>query len=60
MPVTATEAVVEFKAPPRLLFSNAGNRPPEPNYLRFRLGADDGIMLHLQAKAPGDELTTGR
>jgi glucose-6-phosphate 1-dehydrogenase len=58
LPVTATEAVVEFKAPPRLLFSNAGNRPPEPNYARFRLGADDGIMLHLQAKAPGDELTT--
>ena len=58
LPVTATEAIVEFKAPPRLLFSNAGNRNPEPNYLRFRLGSDDGIMLHLQAKAPGDELAT--
>jgi glucose-6-phosphate 1-dehydrogenase len=58
LPVTATEAVVEFKAPPRLLFTNAGNRPPEPNYIRFRLGADDGIVLHLQAKAPGDELAT--
>jgi len=58
LPVTATEAIVEFKAPPRLLFSNAGNRHPEPNYLRFRLGSDDGIMLHLQAKAPGDELAT--
>jgi glucose-6-phosphate 1-dehydrogenase len=58
MPVTATEAIVEFKAPPRLLFSTAGSRAPESNYLRFRLGGDDGIMLHLQAKAPGDELTT--
>jgi glucose-6-phosphate 1-dehydrogenase len=58
LPVTATEAVVEFKAPPRLLFSNAGNQNPEPNYLRFRLGADDGIMLHMQAKLPGDELAT--
>jgi glucose-6-phosphate 1-dehydrogenase len=57
-PVTATEAIVEFKAPPRLLFSSAGARAPESNYLRFRLGGDDGIMLHLQAKAPGDELTT--
>ncbi len=56
--MTATEAIVEFKAPPRLLFSNAGNRHPEPNYLRFRLGSDDGIMLHLQAKSPGDELAT--
>ena len=58
MPVTATEAVIEFKAPPRLLFANAGNRIPEPNYIRFRLGSDDGIMLHLQAKAPGDALAT--
>jgi glucose-6-phosphate 1-dehydrogenase len=56
-PVTATEAVIEFKAPPRLLFSS-GNRAPEPNYMRFRLGSDDGILLHLQAKAPGDELAT--
>jgi glucose-6-phosphate 1-dehydrogenase len=58
MPVTATEAIVEFKAPPRLLFAHSGNRHPEPNFLRFRLGSDDGIMLHLQAKAPGDELAT--
>src|SRR5690606_23729185 len=36
----------------------ASARSPEPNYLRFRLGSDDGITLHLQAKAPGDELTT--
>jgi glucose-6-phosphate 1-dehydrogenase len=57
MPVTATEALVQFHAPPRLLFSS-GNRRPEPNELRFRLGNDDGIVLHLQAKAPGDELTT--
>jgi glucose-6-phosphate 1-dehydrogenase len=57
MPVTATEALVQFHAPPRLLFSS-GNRRPEPNELRFRLGNDDGIVLHLQAKAPGDELAT--
>jgi glucose-6-phosphate 1-dehydrogenase len=58
LPVTATEAVVEFKAPPRLLFTNAGNRPPESNYLRFRLGSDDATVLHLQAKAPGEDLAT--
>ncbi|MGH9187429.1 MAG: glucose-6-phosphate dehydrogenase, partial [Acidimicrobiales bacterium] len=57
LPVTATEAVVEFKAPPRLLFARAG-RAPHPNYLRFRLGRDDGVTLHLQAKAPGDDLIT--
>ena len=37
---------------------DAGNRPPESNYLRFRLGSDDGTVLHLQAKAPGEELAT--
>jgi glucose-6-phosphate 1-dehydrogenase len=58
MPVTATEAVVQFKAPPRMLFSRADDRSPAPNELRFRLGADDGILLHIQTKAPGDELTT--
>ena len=31
---------------------------PHPNHLRFRLGKDDGVMLHLQAKAPGDELSS--
>jgi glucose-6-phosphate 1-dehydrogenase len=58
LPLTSTEAVVEFSAPPRLLFSPPGSRPPHPNHLRFRLGADDGVMLHLQTKAPGDELAT--
>jgi glucose-6-phosphate 1-dehydrogenase len=56
LPVTATEAVVEFNAPPRLMFTPLGTRPPHPNHLRFRLGKDDGVMLHLQTKAPGDEL----
>ena len=56
LPVTATEAVVEFNAPPRLLFSPPGAPAPHPNHLRFRLGKDDGVMLHLQTKAPGDEL----
>ena len=58
LPVTATEAVVEFNAPPRLLFTPPGSRAPHPNHLRFRLGRDDGVMLHLQTKAPGDELAT--
>jgi glucose-6-phosphate 1-dehydrogenase len=56
LPVTATEAVVTFVAPPRLLFAPAGSRRPQPNRLRFRLGADDGVTLQVQAKVPGDEL----
>jgi glucose-6-phosphate 1-dehydrogenase len=58
LPVTATEAIVEFNAPPRLLFAPPHSAPPHPNHLRFRLGSDDGIMLHLQTKAPGEELTS--
>lgn len=56
--VTATEAVVTFATPPRLLFTADGAAEPEPNRLRFRLGTDDGIVFHLHAKAPGDKLTT--
>jgi glucose-6-phosphate 1-dehydrogenase len=57
MPVTANEAVVEFKRPPRMLFAGSGKRP-QSNYLRFRLGTDDGVMFHMQAKSPGDDLLT--
>jgi glucose-6-phosphate 1-dehydrogenase len=53
---TATEAVVTFSAPPRLLFTPEGAPEPGPNRLRFQLGKGDGVRLHLQAKRPGDEL----
>ena len=56
--VSATEAVVTFASPPRLLFTDDAQAQPVPNRLRFRLGADDGITLHLQAKAPGETLRT--
>ena len=55
---TALEAVVEFKAPPRLFFKQPGMPMPDPNHLRFRLGKNDGITLHLQAKAPGEKMVT--
>jgi glucose-6-phosphate 1-dehydrogenase len=58
LPVTATEAVVEFARPPRLLFAPEGTPAPHPNHLRFLLGKDDGIFLEVQAKAPGDALVT--
>jgi len=58
LPVTATEAIVEFNAPPRLLFTPPGSPAPHPNHLRFRLGKDDGVMLHLQTKFPGDALSS--
>jgi glucose-6-phosphate 1-dehydrogenase len=58
LPVHATEAVVTFAEPPRLLFAKAGSRRPEPNRLRFRLGRDDGVTLEVQAKAPGEDLVS--
>ena len=57
MAMTATECVVRFKAPPRLLFSQAESQP-EPNELVFRLGGDEGATVRLQAKAPGDVFAT--
>ncbi len=53
MPATVTEAVVEFREPPRLLFAGEGCRP-SPNRLRFRVKPDDRISLELQAKVPGE------
>jgi glucose-6-phosphate 1-dehydrogenase len=58
LPVTATEAIVEFKAPPRMLFGDAAAAVPHPNHLRFRLGRVGGILLQVHAKTPGDRLLT--
>lgn len=52
------EAVIEFKQPPRLLFTKSGSAKPLPNIVRFRLGVNDGVDISLQAKAPGSELIT--
>lgn len=52
----ATEAVIEFHTPPRLLFDEAGGPPPGRNLVRFRLGKQDGVTFALQAKTPGPHL----
>jgi glucose-6-phosphate 1-dehydrogenase len=54
---SAAEAVVRFHAPPRLLFTPKGVEP-EPDEIVFRLSGDEGVTMHLSAKAPGDELQT--
>ena len=53
MPETVLEVLGEFKKPPRELFGR-GN----PNAVRFRLGAKDGVDISLLAKKPGTKLTT--
>jgi glucose-6-phosphate 1-dehydrogenase len=55
LPATITEAVVEFKRPPQMLFAEA-HSIARPNTLRFRLKPDDRITLVMQAKRPGDAL----
>ncbi len=56
LPVTATEAVITFHEPPRLLFVDPDSPAPEPNRLRFRISPDDGVVLHLFSKEPGDRM----
>ncbi len=58
MPGTATEAVVELRRPPRLLFAGQDASIAEPNLLHFRLGHDDGVTMSLQAKSPGSASTS--
>jgi len=58
MPVTATEAVVTFHEPPRLLFVDSASPTPEPNRLRFRISPTDGVVLHLFSKEPGDRVVS--
>ncbi len=49
----ASEAVVEFHEPPRMLFDESGGPRPGRNLVRFRLGQHDGVTFTLQAKTPG-------
>jgi glucose-6-phosphate 1-dehydrogenase len=53
---TVQEALVEFRAPPQLLFADADCPDPHPNHLRFRMKPDDTITLTMQAKLPGPKL----
>jgi glucose-6-phosphate 1-dehydrogenase len=54
----AVEAVVEFKLPPRLLFTPGNGCEPQPNLLRLRLGSHDGVTMTVQIKQPGDNTVT--
>jgi len=53
---SATEAVIELREPPRMLFDEAGGPPPGRNLIRLRLGKRDGVTFALQAKTPGPDM----
>ncbi len=57
MAQTITEAVVEFKQPPSMLFADE-DTCPAPNVLRFRMKPDDNITMTMQAKVPGLEMVS--
>ena len=58
LPGGATEAVVELRRPPRLLFTGDNAMAPDTNLVRFRLGHSDGVTMSVQAKAPGARTVT--
>jgi glucose-6-phosphate 1-dehydrogenase len=58
LPVTALEAVVEFDQPPTMLFAGPEAPTPAPNVIRFLLQPEERITVELQAKKPGDKITT--
>jgi glucose-6-phosphate 1-dehydrogenase len=58
LPVTALEAVVTFREPPQLLFAGTDGQRARPNEFVFRLSDPDGATLSLQAKQPGERMTT--
>jgi len=57
MAETVTEAVVELKKPPRLLFSRTPTSA-EPDRISFRLSGADGVSIRMQIKKPGDAIVT--
>ncbi len=57
LPITATEAVVTLREPPRPLFAGPVD-DPEPNRFRFRLGPDEFLRVEVQAKVPGEQMAS--
>ena len=55
---SATEVVVEFKRPPRLLFAARGAARPHPNHMRFCLGPTNAVSFTLDVKALGEQLVS--
>ncbi len=52
---TATEVLVELKAPPQRLFADSAPATGQANYLRFRLSPNSSIALAARVKLAGKE-----
>jgi glucose-6-phosphate 1-dehydrogenase len=55
LPDTATEVLIELKAPPQRLFADAAVAPGRGNYFRFRISPNAEIGLAARVKHPGEE-----
>ncbi len=54
---TATEVLVELKAPPQKLFDDSQPKHGRTNYLRFRISPSSALALAARVKVPGEEYT---
>jgi glucose-6-phosphate 1-dehydrogenase len=54
---TTTEVLVQFKAPPQLLFADSAPVGGQANYLRFHLSPRSSIALAARVKRAGQEFT---
>ena len=55
LPYTATEVVVELKAPPQRLFADSATATEVGNYLRFRLSPSSAVAIAARVKRAGKE-----
>ena len=55
LPETATEVLVELKAPPQRLFADSAPTKGRTNYVRFRISPDAAIALAARVKLGGNE-----
>ncbi|HUV69368.1 MAG TPA: glucose-6-phosphate dehydrogenase [Terracidiphilus sp.] len=55
LPTTATEVLVELKAPPQRLFEDSAPQDGLSNYIRFRLSPTSAVALAARVKLPGKE-----
>ena len=59
LPVTATEVRVRLRPAPQHVFAGIELERGQPNYLRFRLGADAEIAIGARTREPGDDPRDG-
>ncbi len=55
MPTSATEVLVELKAPPQMLFADSAAVDGRSNYLRFRLSPNSAVAIAARVKRAGQE-----